>query len=182
VEICVFDERGVGNGWLLPAGPLREVWPRNCDMVLDSGKLFAANRYGMHRRLGAFALRADGAKVGLSDLRDTSGRPGKPMWAIAGIAQPEQFFSMLRAVGIVLKGSTALADHADILPRDLEGAADNCLLCTEKDAAKVWTLRPDALAVPLEIDIDPEFWVALGALLLARTGRKLSLPHGYPPA
>ncbi|MCY7306584.1 MAG: tetraacyldisaccharide 4'-kinase, partial [Rhodoferax sp.] len=111
VEICVFDERGVGNGWLLPAGPLREVWPRNCDMVLDSGKLAVANRYGVHRRLGAFALRADGAKVGLSDLRETPGRPGKPMWAIAGIAQPEQFFSMLRAVGIVLKGSTALADH-----------------------------------------------------------------------
>ena len=28
LELCVFDERGVGNGWLMPAGPLREPWPR----------------------------------------------------------------------------------------------------------------------------------------------------------
>ena len=34
LEICVFDERGVGNGWLLPAGPLREFWPRPVDLVL----------------------------------------------------------------------------------------------------------------------------------------------------
>ena len=31
VEICVFDARGIGNGWLLPAGPLREPWPRAVD-------------------------------------------------------------------------------------------------------------------------------------------------------
>lgn len=182
VEICVFDERGVGNGWLLPAGPLREAWPRNCDIVLDSGALIAANRFAVRRRLGGFALRSDGTAVALSGLRDTAGEPGKPIWAMAGIAQPEQFFSMLRAVGIVLKGSIALADHADVLPRDLERAVGSCLLCTEKDAAKVWTLRPDALAVPLEVDIDPAFWAALEALLLARTGTKLSLPDGYPPA
>src|SRR5436190_417423 len=34
IEICVFDERGIGNGWLLPAGPLREPWPRAVDLVL----------------------------------------------------------------------------------------------------------------------------------------------------
>src|SRR5204862_6346517 len=39
VEICVFDERGVGNGWLLPAGPLREPWPRQVDLVLQAGMI-----------------------------------------------------------------------------------------------------------------------------------------------
>ncbi|RYY51787.1 MAG: tetraacyldisaccharide 4'-kinase, partial [Comamonadaceae bacterium] len=37
IEICVFDRRGIGNGWLLPAGPLREPWPRACDLVLHTG-------------------------------------------------------------------------------------------------------------------------------------------------
>ena len=34
VEICVFDGRGIGNGWLLPAGPLREAWPRPVSLAL----------------------------------------------------------------------------------------------------------------------------------------------------
>jgi tetraacyldisaccharide-1-P 4'-kinase len=38
IEICVFDRRGVGNGWLLPAGPLREPWPRPVDLVLQHGE------------------------------------------------------------------------------------------------------------------------------------------------
>src|SRR5206468_808480 len=37
IEVCVFDGRGIGNGWLLPAGPLREPWPRKVDLVLSHG-------------------------------------------------------------------------------------------------------------------------------------------------
>jgi tetraacyldisaccharide 4'-kinase len=39
VEICVFDDRGVGNGWQIPAGPLREPWPRAADFVCTPGSI-----------------------------------------------------------------------------------------------------------------------------------------------
>ena len=48
------------------------------------------------------------------------------------------------------------------------------LVCTEKDAVKLWALRPDAWAVPLELEIEPAFWPALDRLLDA----KLSSRHG----
>ena len=73
VEICVFDARGVGNGWLLPAGPLREPWPRAVDLVLwtepsptqpHTPGVFSANR-----RLAEHARRADGSRVPLAELR-----------------------------------------------------------------------------------------------------------------
>ncbi len=50
VEICVFDDRGVGNGWLLPAGPLREPWPRACDLVLHTGDRPAFAGFAARRR------------------------------------------------------------------------------------------------------------------------------------
>jgi len=48
------------------------------------------------------------------------------------------------------------------------------LLCTQKDAVKLWRHRPDAWAVPLVIDVEPAFWEAFDRLLDA----KLSSPHG----
>jgi tetraacyldisaccharide 4'-kinase len=52
IEICVFDDRGIGNGWRLPAGPLREAWPRRCDLILHSGERPAfAGGYSASRSL-----------------------------------------------------------------------------------------------------------------------------------
>ncbi|HKB52813.1 MAG TPA: tetraacyldisaccharide 4'-kinase, partial [Ramlibacter sp.] len=60
VEICVFDDRGVGNGWLLPAGPLREPWPRRADLVLRTAGAATIGGYELRRRLAPAARRADG--------------------------------------------------------------------------------------------------------------------------
>ncbi|MFL6692279.1 MAG: cytidylyltransferase domain-containing protein, partial [Ramlibacter sp.] len=51
------------------------------------------------------------------------------------------------------------------------------LVCTEKDAVKLWRLRPDAWAVPLHLTMPPAFWQAFDTLLDAR----LSSAHGSPP-
>ncbi|MDP2371173.1 tetraacyldisaccharide 4'-kinase [Rhodoferax sp.] len=176
IEICVFDDRGVGNGCLLPAGPLREPWPRPVDLVLHSGSRPAFAGFTAPRTLVGHAVRADGSQVALATL---AGPGAKPLRAVAAIAQPEKFFAMLRSAGLVLAESVALPDHASFDDWDPPHDAHFTLLCTEKDAVKLWRRNPEALAVPLQVDIEPAFLSALERLLRARLPAKLSSLHGH---
>ena len=161
VELCVFDDRGIGNGWLLPAGPLREAWPRHADLVLRTEAAPGIAGHLVRRSLADHGVRADGSRVALASLQ------GQPCHAVAGIAQPDRFFAMLRAQGIGLQQTLALPDHTDFddVPLPPAGAL---LLCTEKDAVKLWSRAPQAVAVPLAVRIDPAFWQALDALVLPK--------------
>jgi tetraacyldisaccharide 4'-kinase len=172
IEICVFDRRGVGNGWLLPAGPLREPWPRRVDLVLRDADTPGIEGHVLQRTLAAEALRGDGARRALSDLR------GVPVIALAGIASPEAFFDMLRAAGLTLTASYGLPDHHDFVHLPSAIPKDATLVCTEKDAVKLWRLRPGAWAVPLQVQIPVSFWDAFDRLL----DSSLSSAHGSPPA
>ncbi|MDB5896637.1 MAG: lpxK [Ramlibacter sp.] len=169
IEICVFDARGTGNGWLLPAGPLRESWPRQVDLVLRPPSTPHIRGHAIERSLAPYAVRADGTRMALAQFT-------QPVQAVAGIAKPASFFDMLRATGLVLEATHALPDHHDFA--DTSGLpAQATLLCTEKDAVKLWRTRPDAWAVPLQVAIAPAFWQELDRLLEPR----LSSPHGSPP-
>ncbi len=170
VAICVFDARGVGNGWRLPAGPLREAWPRPVDLVLrtepgpDLPLPPGAEAFNATRRLADHALRADGSTVPLAALRG----PAHRLIAVAGIARPEAFFAMLRAAGLTLHETLALPDHYDFSSWPRKFGAGETLLCTEKDAVKLWRHVPGALAVPLELDVPAAFFDALDGRLTAR--------------
>jgi tetraacyldisaccharide 4'-kinase len=161
VEIAVFDARGIGNGWLLPAGPLREPWPRPVDLVLQTEPAAAltlppgAAFFQAQRALADAALRADGTRVPLAELR------GQPLTALAGIARPEAFFTMLRAAGLTLEGTIALPDHYDFNSFQRLSDKAKILICTEKDAVKLWPRQPGALAVPLLLDVPAAFCTAL---------------------
>jgi tetraacyldisaccharide 4'-kinase len=169
IEICVFDERGVGNGHLLPAGPLREHWPRKVDFVLHAAPTGSAVKasgsaasdsstaqsFVLHRRLAAYALRADGSRVPLSALA------GSPVHALAGIAKPEAFFDMLRSAGLTLVETTSLPDHYNFNSELLNIHVGKTLIFTHKDAVKIWPQHPIGLAVPLLLDIPPDFYTAL---------------------
>jgi tetraacyldisaccharide 4'-kinase len=123
----------------------------------------------MQRSLAPYAVRRDGKQRALADFTG-------PVHALAGIASPEGFFDMLRAAGLQLAVIRPLPDHHDfsdsaLLPEDAT------LVCTEKDAVKLWRTRPDAWAVPLQLTLPDSFWQEFDRLLDAR----LSSLHGSPP-
>jgi tetraacyldisaccharide 4'-kinase len=132
-EIAVIDgDRRFGNGWLLPAGPLREAPGRLkvADAIVVNG--------GRALLPGALSMRLE-AKNAVS-LRGGAVRPlrdfaGKSIHAIAGIGNPERFFNMLRSRGIEVLGRP-LADHARLTRGDIEFGDDKSVLMTEKDAVK----------------------------------------------
>ncbi len=175
LEIGVFDERGVGNGFLLPAGPLREPWPRKLDLVLRSGIEPAFEGYRTQRTLADHAVTASGAQVPLAELIGAPGDSTKPVMALAAIAQPEVFFSMLRGKGLTLTKTLALPDHYDFKSFSRNEYKGYRLICTEKDAVKLWPLCPDALAVPLVSVLPDDFWAALDA----HTNALLDLPEAH---
>lgn len=176
LEICVFDDRGAGNGFLLPAGPLREPWPRPVDLVLHTGNHAAFSGFTATRTLANHARRADGSQIPLSDL---SAAGPKPLLALAAIAKPHEFFDMLRAQGLNLARTLALPDHYDFNSWQDNEYEGYTLICTEKDAVKLWLKRSDALAVPLEISLEPAFITQLDALLSKALASTLSSPHGH---
>ncbi len=185
LEVCIFNDQGTGNGWLLPAGPLREPWPRHVDFVLHAGTTpprgTSAPAYGLQRHLAHWAVRSDGSQVPLAQLR------GQPLHALAAVARPGDFFAMLQAQGLTLKHTEALPDHYDFNSWKRPIDAREAVICTEKDAVKLWALHPEALAVPLTLQIDTHFFDALDARLMAllaqaRTTPLLKPPLSSPPA
>lgn len=172
-ELLVFDDRGVGNGLLLPAGPLREALPRQAgprQRVLYTGSRVST------ALAGALALRglssawplADwhaghaSAAVPLASLR------GRPLLAAAGLAAPAKFFDMLAATGLQFE-RLPLPDHHrfDTLPWP-PATAD--VLVTEKDAVKLSPQGPGATrvwVVPLDFSVPPGLVDELAALLFA---------------
>ena len=170
LALCVFDERGVGNGWLLPAGPLREPWPRRHaapTWVIKTSGIAASGEFAADRQLAPIARRADGS------TRELHTWFNQPVQALAGIAKPEVFFDMLRAQGLQLSRTQALADHADLDQVHIDADAGD-VLCTEKDAVKLWRTHPQAWAVPLVTQLPADLLTAIDQALDA----KLSSPHG----
>lgn len=195
--VVVFDGRGVGNGWLLPAGMLREPWPAK---AWGSGPLLALKTRPDAPPAPQAAGVAPTAFLATRTLGDTvtnargDARPlasfaaQQPLGALAGTAQPWVFFDMLSAGGLRLAALCPMPDHADAdaLLRALQDSADDIVwLCTEKDAVKLFPLlrlqAADGLAsrcwaVPLKQQIEPGFFEAIDRALEA--AKPLSSAHG----
>ncbi len=186
LEICVFDDRGWGNGWHLPAGLLRESWPRKALLaagqrddrllVLHTGERPAFSGFTARKNLSSMAHSRDGTQIPLAALH-TPG--GKPLMAVAGIAQPESFFAMLRARNVPLAATLALPDHCHFDSELINKYEGYRLICTDKDAAKLWPLVPDAVTVSLELQPEVAFFAALDAQVRSLLAAKLSSAHGH---
>ena len=174
IALCVFDDRGLGNGWLLPAGPLRETWPRHVatDVVqikIHTEKQPFEDSIPAHRQLAGFAVNGLGEKRPLEYWSELQ------VDALAAIAKPAAFFSALQNAGLKLLRQDAYPDH-DALT-DWHTATSLDVLCTEKDAVKLWPQHPQVWAVPLTCELPEVFWRQLMPHL-----HRLSLAHGQQTA
>jgi tetraacyldisaccharide 4'-kinase len=144
LEIVVFDERGAGNGQLLPAGPLRE--PLDVPSTARRSWVLYNATAPSTALPGPLALRTLAPPVPLADWHAAQQAPagdwavwqGREAWALAGIGAPGRFFADLRRAGVALPPAQALAmpdhDRFDALPWP---ATPLDLLVTEKDAVKL---------------------------------------------
>jgi tetraacyldisaccharide 4'-kinase len=181
IALCVFDDRGLGNGWLLPAGPLREAWPRRDishlvdptkstkQYLVHTGQLPFENSFKADRQLAAQAVNGKGQTRTLESFQ------GQAVQALAAIAQPELFFQALQAQGLQLATTHVLPDHAPL--QHWTPSRPEQLLCTEKDAVKLWPHLPQAWAVPLDCQL-PDALLAQ----LHKDVQALSSGHGQKTA
>jgi tetraacyldisaccharide 4'-kinase len=186
VQVLVFDERGTGNGWPLPAGPLREPLPAQ----LPPRSLVVYNAARPTTTLPGFTARS--ALAGVCTLQDwwAGAAPslpalhalrGRSIVAAAGMARPQRFFDMLRAAGLA-PTELALPDHHDFAA--LPWPADTAdVVVTEKDAVK---LAPDRMqgarlwVATLDFALGADFDAALGQLLASPPSE--GRDHGNPTA
>jgi tetraacyldisaccharide 4'-kinase len=139
VEIAVVDAaRGLGNGWLLPAGPLREPAAR-LDEV-DAVVTLVTDRTDATRpRRDAFAMTLDAgefARVGSPEATaPASAFIGEGVHAVAGIGDPTRFFAQLNSLGINAV-EHPFPDHHRFTEADVAFAGARAVLMTEKDAVK----------------------------------------------
>ena len=149
VELVVIDGvRRFGNGFLLPAGPLREYPSRlhKVDAVITNG--------GQAEK-GEFPMQLEGIHfynlLNPEQTATATDFKGLSVHAIAGIGHPERFFAHLHKLGLTIH-THSFSDHYVYRAADLVYEGANALLMTEKDAVKCssyadetcWVLRVDA--------------------------------------
>ena len=174
VELAVVDQRGMMNGWLLPAGPLRETPSRltKVDAVVGNGTTSAPLQdlavpfFCMQPRPGEFyALGEPTRRPASADFQ------GQRVHAVAGIGSPQRFFDQLAAMGISAQAH-AFPDHHAYVADELSFDG-TCILTTEKDAVKLLHLNLPlpVWVLPIDVEIAPD--------LAEFVVEKL---HGFPPA
>jgi tetraacyldisaccharide 4'-kinase len=158
-QVVVFDERGIGNGRRLPAGPLREQMtpaaPARTVVVYNADRQTTSwpGHLG-HRRLTGLVALTDwwAGQPATTDALRALASTHQPIHAAAGIARPSRFFDMLRAAGLDIQ-ELPLADHDPWTTLPWPADARDVLI-TEKDAVK---LRPERLRMTAG---EPRVWVA----------------------
>jgi tetraacyldisaccharide 4'-kinase len=175
LEIVVLDgRRGLGNGHLLPNGPLRESVARlahvDALVVNGSGSVLplpvAVPCFSMQLEPGALYA------VGQPTItRQPQEFAGQRVVALAGIGHPERFFATVRAEGILVQQELAFPDHHAFCQQDVPADAD-AVLVTSKDAVKMLHINHAKLWVlPVRARLSPD----LADWILAR----LKAIHGH---
>ena len=163
IEIAVVDaERGLGNGWLMPAGPLREPSWRldTVDFVVRNGDPsgFMLEPTGLAAVTGA-------QRQDLSVFRD------QRVHAVAGIGHPKRFFDALRQRGMEVIEHD-FPDHHQFGREDFNFSGDHPILMTEKDAVKCASLGlKNAWYVPVDALLARDWSEAFSRLVVEQVAQ-----------
>lgn len=160
-ELVVLDgSRGIGNGQLLPAGPLRETVERlqTVDAVLVNGERTHASLvdgavpagFSMQIVPVGFHAIADDRPLDITDIRSRTNWIG-----VAGIGNPQRFFDTLAQLDIRF-APRSFADHHDYTADDFAGIEHAAILTTEKDAVKLRSLGINGWYLAVEARVQPE--------------------------
>jgi tetraacyldisaccharide 4'-kinase len=177
IQIAVIDQaRQLGNGWCLPAGPLRE--PKNCltqcdFLVLNGANSIALNEtessYDYGVAVPKFGMQLKGNK--LTNLKTKQQKPisefvGKQLNAISGIGNPQRFFKTLQDAGLNIITTQSFPDHHPFRSSDFQKSDDIITLMTEKDAVKCQYFATDKMwYLPVTATLETSFESQLLALL-----------------
>ncbi|HJV07636.1 MAG TPA: tetraacyldisaccharide 4'-kinase [Chromobacteriaceae bacterium] len=177
LELVVLDgARGLGNGHLLPAGPLREPASRlaSVDAIVVNGKL-AETLLTLPADVPRFDMTLQPGE--LYRLDDPAQRctpamlQGQQVVALAGIGHPERFFTTLQQLGVTLAATVALPDHHALTVADIPAEAD-AVIITAKDAVKLPPGNHARLWVlPVAAQLEPDLADWTLARLKIRHGR-----------
>ena len=152
IEILLSDSRGVGNGWLLPAGPLREPVGRRRDFTVVNlsggaveGVSAGPGEIGMTIAADeAWQLRDPGCRRALRSFMpaaDAGGfQPPLKIAAAAGMGNPARFFDTLRQAGLQFS-ELPLPDHYRFSANPFAALDADTILITSKDAVKCRTIE-----------------------------------------
>ena len=130
--LLVDAQRGFGNGFCLPAGPLREPVSaaKQADMLIASrGQLAGADATMRIVEQGIYSLREPARSLSVAEL------VGRPCYAITGIAAPERFFASVAELGVDAE-PVAFPDHHGFVASDFPADPQAIFIITEKDAVK----------------------------------------------
>jgi len=162
IEIAVVDELVMGNGWLLPAGPLREPLTRlrEVSLILAHGALSPALRERVNGR-PVFPMGLEGehfCSLATGQCVPTTFFGGRRVHAFAGIGRPARFFSQLREMGLDVVPHP-FPDHHAFEPRDLAVGEGEPKVMTSKDAVKCAAFATEEMwEFPVTAKIDPSAW------------------------
>ncbi len=171
---------GLGNGRVIPAGPLRED-PARALARANAVLIMGEDTCGIAARISSLAPR--GLPLLAARLEpDASAAKlaGKRIFAFAGIARPEKFFASLRAAGCEIVGTRAFPDHHPFRTSELAAlgdaarAAGATLVTTEKDRVRM----SDEQAAAIEVFAVHAAWRDSGALADVLAPIEAKAAHG----
>jgi tetraacyldisaccharide 4'-kinase len=154
IELIVMDERQLGNGHLLPMGPLREgAWRlATVEAIVHNGEgAFLSEQLVPIQQQHRMTLvpgkpRCMSGERMLSEARDLNSEYER-LEALAGIGNPQRFFDTLDVLGVSTSKKHAFNDHHKFVFTDIPLAP---VIMTEKDAVKVKAFaHPDAWYLPV---------------------------------